>query len=106
MLADAAPTPVLAPAARLTTVRLGEYSFKPKRLTVRLGGRVRFVNVGRIDHTVADVDSRGRIRSKVIRPRALGHGDAQTVTFRRRGTIRYVCTLHPTLMGGTIVVKG
>ena len=106
MLIDAAPARVLSPAARVTTVRLGEYYFRPKRVVVRAGGRVRFVNAGRIDHTVADVDSRGRIRSKAIRPRALGHGDAQTVTFKRRGSIRYVCTLHPTLMGGTIVVRG
>jgi plastocyanin len=94
-----------ASASRTVTVPMGEYFYRPAKVTVRVGDRVRFVNRGRIEHTVADVDGRGAIRGKAIKPRLLDTGDAQTVLFKRAGTIRYVCTLHPTRMKGTVVVK-
>jgi plastocyanin len=84
---------------------MGEYFYRPATVTIRVGDRVRFVNRGRIEHTVADIDGRGSIRSRVIRPRLLATGDTQVVVFRKTGTIRYVCTLHPTRMRGTIVVR-
>lgn len=77
-------------------VRMGEYFYRPARIVVRAGDRVRFRNAGRLEHTV---------KGRGIRPRLLGRGDAQTVTFRRAGTVRYVCTLHPTRMRGVVVVK-
>jgi plastocyanin len=85
-------------------VRFGEYFYRPAVATVRVGERVRFVNVGRIDHTVADVDARGRLRGTVIRPRLLSRGQAQIVTLRAAGIVRYVCTLHPTRMRGVVRV--
>jgi plastocyanin len=104
MLADLAQQPVIAQSARVTTVRLGEYYYRPKRLTVRTGSKVRFLNVGKIEHTVADTDARHRIRSKLIRPRPLKHGASQTVSFTRPGTVHYLCTFHPTLMRGVLKV--
>jgi plastocyanin len=91
-------------AAKPVTVRLGEYFYRPKRITVHVGQRVRFRNVGKIEHTVADTDARHRIRSRLIHPRPLKHGAVQTVSFRRRGTVRYLCTFHPKLMRGVIRV--
>ena len=38
-------------------------------------------------------------------PRPLKHGASQTVRFRKRGTVYYLCTFHPGLMRGTIVVR-
>lgn len=86
------------------TVRLGEFFFKPKVVTVHVGQRVRFVNVGQIEHTVADTDARGAIRSGLIKPRPLGHGQAQVVRFGKPGRILYLCTFHPALMKGRIIV--
>ena len=86
------------------TVRLGEFFFKPAAVTVHVGQPVRFLNVGKIEHTVADTDVKGNIRSALIHPRPLGHGAAQVVRFARAGTVSYVCTFHPTLMKGRIVV--
>jgi plastocyanin len=93
-----------AAANRPVTIRLGEFFFKPRRVTVHVGQPVRFLNVGKIAHTVADTDAHGNIRSKLIHPRPLTHGQAQTVRFARPGTIHYLCTFHPTLMKGVIVV--
>jgi len=87
------------------TVRMGEFFFKPRIVVVHVGQAVRFVNVGKIEHTVADSTAKGAIRSKLIRPRPLGHGDVQVVRFARPGTVNYLCTFHPALMRGKIVVK-
>jgi plastocyanin len=99
---DAPPAAQAATPARVT---FGEYFYKPRKVTIRAGGSVRFVNVGKIEHTVADSTRSGTIRSKLIHPRPLAHGQSQTVTFRRRGTVHYLCTFHPGLMRGTIVVR-
>src|SRR3954454_9605276 len=86
------------------TVRMGEFFYRPSVVTVHVGQPVRIVNVGKIVHTVADADARGNVRSKIIRPRRRAHGQAQVVRFTRAGTVRYLCTFHPTLMKGRIVV--
>jgi plastocyanin len=92
-------------AVKTTTIKLGEYFFRPKRITIPAGSSVRFVNTGRIEHTVADSTKSGSVQSQVIHPRPLKHGAAQTVRFRKRGTVYYVCTFHPALMRGVIVVR-
>jgi plastocyanin len=100
---DAAP-PARA-AATTATVRFGEYFYRPRKVTIRAGDRVRFVNVGKIEHTVADATKGGTIRSRIIRPRPLARGSSQTVTFKRRGTVYYLCTFHPNLMRGVVTVR-
>jgi plastocyanin len=87
------------------TVKFGEYFYRPKKLTINAGDRVRFTNIGKIEHTVADSTKSGKALSKIIKPRPLGHGASQTVTFKRRGTVPYLCTFHPDMMRGVIVVR-
>lgn len=107
---DASPTttPQPAPATEAqtgNTVVMGDFSYEPSTLTVRVGDIVTFVNEGKIAHTVADVDAKGAIRSAVIKPMALATGQRQTVTFTRAGTYDYICTFHPKLMSGKVIVK-
>ena len=108
VLATAVAAPALSGGSDSTraavTVRMGEFFFRPKLVTVHVGQTVRFVNVGKIQHTVADTDRRWNIRSKLIKPRPLNHGAVQTVRFSHAGTVYYLCTFHPTLMRGRIVV--
>ncbi len=87
------------------TIQFGEFFYRPSTVTVHVGQEVRFVNVGKIAHTVADTD-RGwkHIRSKLIEPRPLAHGQVQTVRFSKPGLVYYLCTFHPTLMRGKIIV--
>ena len=82
-----------------------EYAYAPPALTVRVGEPVIFVNRGRIEHTVADTTPGGGVRSKLIKPRPLAPGDEQQVLFSRPGVVTYLCTFHPTLMKGQIVVE-
>jgi plastocyanin len=94
-----------ARAASGHVVKMGEYFYRPKRLSIRAGDTVRFVNVGKIEHTVADSSKSGTIRSRIIKPRPLAHGRSQTVRFKSRGTVYYLCTFHPSLMRGVVVVR-
>lgn len=105
LLAPASGSASRGAASRpVVTIRMGEFFFKPRVVTVHVGQTVRFLNLGKIDHTVADTDAKGEIRSKLIHPRPLSHGQAQVVRFARPGTVSYLCTFHPTLMRGKIVV--
>ncbi|MEA2155075.1 MAG: hypothetical protein QOE11_1215 [Solirubrobacteraceae bacterium] len=94
-----------AQAATTTRVKFGEYFYAPKKVTIKAGDSVRFVNVGKIEHTVADSSKSGSIRSRIIHPRPLKHGASQTVRFRKRGTVYYLCTFHPDMMRGIVVVR-
>ena len=89
----------------VATIVMGDFSYAPSALTVRVGEPVTFVNDGKIDHTVADTDAAGEIRSALIKPRPIPPAGTQTVVFRTPGTVDYLCTYHPTLMSGRIVVR-
>jgi plastocyanin len=98
----AAATP---PSRPPVTVHLGEYFFRPAALTVHVGQPVRFVNVGKIAHTVADRrKGSGTPLSRLIKPHELAPGATQTVVFHRPGTVYYFCTFHPSLMAGVVTV--
>lgn len=98
-------TAARAATVQTHTVKFGEYFYKPKKLTINVGDSVKFTNVGKIEHTVADSTKSGTIRSKIIKPRPLAHGRSQTVTFKKPGTVYYLCTFHPTLMKGVLTVR-
>ena len=87
------------------TIRLGEYFYKPAVVTVAVGQKVTFLNVGKISHTVADSTKGGRVLSRQIKPHELVPRAGQTVTFSKPGVLYYLCTFHPSLMRGKIVVK-
>ena len=79
-------------------VSLVDFGFKPKQTTVKAGQTVTWTNDGQVDHTVK---GKGFFTS-----RALGHGQKFSHRFTTTGRFDYLCTLHPTLMTGTIVVSG
>jgi plastocyanin len=89
----------------VVTIRLGEYFFRPAVVTVHVGQRVRFLNVGKIPHTVADRRKGASVPlGKLIKPHELDRGASQTVVFHAPGTVYYFCTFHPTLMAGRVQV--
>lgn len=77
-------------------VRIAGFAFRPASLSVRRGARVVFVNRDPVAHNAT---LRGSFRSGRIRP-----GRSAAVRFGRRGTYRYICTIHPE-MHGKIVVR-
>ena len=85
-------------AAGTRSVVVEDIDFKPRSVTVRKGTTVRWsFRDGPTEHNVI---SRGR-------PRFAGSPEKTTgtysVRFRRSGTYRYVCTLHPGMAGRVVV---
>lgn len=87
-----------AGAARTAAVSLKDIRFTPKTLRVKRNDRVRWTwNDGTTPHNVA---SRGadRFRSSTTKTRG-----TYLVRFRKAGTYRYVCTIHPGMTGKVVV---
>ena len=90
--------PLDAGAAGVKRVVLKDIDFSPATVTIRRGDSVRWVwRDPRVSH---DVTSRGRLRFRSSETKLTG---THTVRFRRKGTYRYVCTIHPSMLGKVVV---
>src|SRR4051812_38508919 len=100
----AAPTLQAAPSANTAAtkrVSLKDDFFSPKRVNVTVGGKVRWSWRGSDDHNI-------RFRSVPKGASKKGAGTRNkgsfTRSFGKRGTYRYVCTIHEAAgMKGTVV---
>ena len=94
----AAAAPLPAGAAGVKRVVLEDIDFSPNTVTIRRGASVRWEwRDRRVSH---DVTSRGRLRFRSSETKLSG---THTVRFRRKGTYRYVCTIHPSMLGKVVV---
>jgi plastocyanin len=94
LLALLTATPVLAAEQ---TVSIKEFMFSPVSITVAPGTTVRWKNLDGEPHTIRSVEA-------TFRSNALDQNDSFTFKFDKPGTYRYVCSIHPQMVG-TIVVK-
>jgi plastocyanin len=78
-------------------VKIDNFTFTPKSVTVKAGTTVTWTNQDDIPHTVTSTN-------KQFRSKALDTDDKFTFTFSTPGTYDYFCSLHPK-MTGTIVVE-
>lgn len=85
------------PTARNETIELTDFMFSPAALTVPVGTTVSWKNLDEEPHTVISVDG-------LFRSGALDKDEAFRFTFSSAGTFRYVCSIHPKMVG-TIVVN-
>jgi plastocyanin len=79
-------------------VKIINFAFKPKAITIAKGTKVRWTNAGTVSHTTTS--NKGLWDSGVLAP-----GAAFGRVFRKVGTFKYHCTIHPTLMHGKIIVS-
>jgi plastocyanin len=86
-------------ASATKRVRVGDYFFQSKAVTIQSGDTVRWVWVGQDRHNVAVTRGPREFRSGTKRD------GAYRKRLSRRGTYRYICTLHPTSMRGRVVVE-
>jgi plastocyanin len=73
------------------------FMFAPASMTVKAGATVTWTNMDQEPHTVMSPDG-------LFRSGALDTGDSFSFKFDKPGTYRYVCTIHPRMIG-TVVVE-
>ncbi len=98
-LAVAMTTAAAAAGPRTVDVRVKDIEFAPKRVTIKRGDTVRWLFLDA--RTPHNVRSTGRPRFKGSPTKQEG---SYRVRFTRRGTYRYVCSIHLN-MKGTVVVR-
>lgn len=94
----AAPAAAPAPVTSTGDVRMADFSFAPRSITIQVGTSLTFVNTGSARHSATAKD--GSFDTGLL-PR----GGTARRTFNSPGTFLYVCTLHSN-MTGTILVTG
>lgn len=84
--------------AQRTTERakIVDFSFRPKTLHVDRGTRVVWVNKGNVGHTTTA--SKGSWDSGTLSP-----GDTFARVFKKAGTFKYFCQIHPSMVGKVVV---
>ena len=111
-LAGPAHREPLAPGTA-ASIKMGFTSFKPDRVTVRVGDTVEWRNTSVIAHTVTADPARAANPDNVVLPRRaepfhsarIAAGSIFRYTFTIPGTYRYVCLPHEADgMIGTVIV--
>lgn len=88
----------LTSAQQPAAVRIADFSFSPKDITVQAGTTVTWTNEGRAPHTVTA--DKGAFDSKRMSP-----GATFSFTFDTPGVYDYHCDIHPS-MTGKVTVEG
>jgi amicyanin len=88
--------PTTSAQAADTEVEIGNFTFAPQRITVKVGATVTWINEDDVPHTVAS-------SSRVFKSKALDSEDKFSFTFTTPGTYEYFCSLHPHMTGAIVV---
>jgi plastocyanin len=89
-----------APKAAPNQVVIGNFAFQPATLTVKPGTKVTWVNRDDVPHTATSADQRKEFNSGTL------DTDQQfSHVFKKPGTYKYFCALHPKMTGKIIVKK-
>ena len=87
-----------APAAPAKTVKITMFKFQPRRLVVKPGTRITWVNRDGDPHTVTST------KGRALHSQALDTGKRYSIVLRKPGTYSYFCKIHP-YMHGVVVVR-
>ncbi len=99
---DIAPTDRSRPGVR---VRMRKLRFTPGEVSVQAGQPVLFVNDDNVDHTVLQDLGATSGKTAAVDSARIEPGQTFTFTPKEDGEIPFVCTLHPTVMQGQILVE-
>jgi plastocyanin len=87
--------------AASAAVSIVDFAFQPDSVTVQAGSSVTWTVTRANDpHTVTPLDP----PTAFVGSGLLRQGDTFVVTFSAPGTYRYICSIHPEQMRGTVVV--
>jgi plastocyanin len=93
--AQATVTPVEDKPA-IVTVKMINFTYSPDPLTIPAGTTVRWVNYDDDQHNVVSDD-------KSFKSKLLDKNQDYSYTFAKKGTYRYICSIHPKMIGKVIV---
>jgi plastocyanin len=83
-------------AASQLQVQVDNFTFGPAMLTVPVNSTVTWVNKDDLPHVIASNDG-------VFKSKALDTDDKYSYTFTKAGTYAYFCSIHPKMVGTTVV---
>lgn len=96
----AAPAPAAAAVSTMQSdITIDSYMFRPAVVTIAKGTTVVWVNKDDDVHTI-----KSKAGPEAFSSPALPTGSRYGFTFKRAGTYRYICSVHP-YMHGVIVVR-
>jgi plastocyanin len=78
------------------TVKMINFTYSPDPLTVPVGTSVRWVNYDDDQHNVVSDD-------KSFKSKLLDKNQEYSYTFTKKGTYRYICSIHPKMVGKVTV---
>jgi amicyanin len=84
--------------ANTAEVKIDNFSFVPKSLTVKAGETVTWTNRDDIPHVIVSTD-------KKFSSPVLDTDQAFSFTFKEPGSYPYFCKIHPTMTGTIVVAK-
>jgi amicyanin len=77
-------------------VKIDNFTFNPKQVTVKAGDTVTWINHDDIPHTVTS-------KTMAFRSKAMDTDDKFSFTFATPGSYAYFCSLHPHMTGSVVV---
>lgn len=89
-----------APPADTAAVKIEDFLYAPKTVTVKPGAKVSFENLDTAPHTATIAEGAMKFDTDTI-----AEGETKSVTFDKPGTYAYICLFHP-YMKGTVEVEG
>lgn len=92
----AVPAPVADASAVKHLVTIKDFTYSPQTLEARVGDTVTFVNKDSAPHTAT-------AKGKSFDSGMLGQGDEFTLKLTEAGTLEYLCTYHPTMVGKIVI---
>jgi plastocyanin len=79
------------------TIHMAGLAFNPEKATAKVGDKVCWVNDDDAQHDAVD-ESSGRFTSELFQT-----GMTFTWTADKAGTVKYVCTVHPSMTGELVI---
>jgi plastocyanin len=86
-----------AGGANSIKIEVKNFMFGPQTLTVSAGSTVIWTNLDQEPHTIAS-------DAGLFRSNAIDTNETFSFRFDKPGTYRYLCTLHPQMLGVVVVV--
>ena len=83
--------------ARMSTVKIDNFSFGPATITIPAGSTVTWTNHDDVPHVVTSDDN------KMFKSKALDTDDHFSFTFTKPGTYNYYCAIHPKMTAKIVV---